>query len=1065
MRREFRLQDAKSDKFWIVSVSGASHTVHFGRAGTKGQQKTKDFESGAAALAAAEKLISAKLKKGYLETQDTGDTAEAAPDPELVAEAASEPNLASEGGPPGPKAPSPKAPGPKAPGPKAPVAKATRTTAPGPEAPDPLAEIAALSPQAWRLAGWRGLPPLEPGRAKPFKRAASLKKLRGLQKNYARDYREAHKLWKKVISTALSRAEAEFWWQALRRLKQREGPDSVAESLERLTSYTPSEEDLASSLPAEPTGHDAAWIGQAAGPDGAFRLLPLLMGPRVFLDSLRASFEGAGIWTRAGAGMRPLVKVLDAFGRHVLPYLSREDLEGFRERLRQDLAGVEDWPIAGSPVAGPVAYYFAGLVGCSEPIADLASSWADDRYRASPQDAWYQGPIRVLFGLAGPGAIVAEARRLGLEPTSPLEFEAWIAATGEAGLEGAAATVLSQPAYVGTDLVKVFGLYRTPSVVPHMIRVRAFRPTANFATKWFPKHPLVVARGYLRLAGGEGGDAAEAVDRLIDLQDEEPELFAAACAAEAPAPEVLALLSASEGEESLSLEDLSVELRRHFAAVAALGPASPKEQAAWLSLRRTPAIRIGESPLGPAGLNLVVRALQASPLEIRPEGPGPDLLAALMGAAEAETLEDFGWSVFQGWLSNGTQSGQKWCLTGLGYLGGDRVVRLLTPLIRAWPGESQHARAVTGLEVLRQIGSDAALGAIAGIAAKVKFRGLKNRAAECMDLIAAGRGLTREQLGDRLVPECGLDAGGQRVFDYGPRRFEFVLGPELKPMVRNEAGKLLKAPPKPGKKDDPELAPRAFADWKIFKKLATDTVKLQVHRLELAMVCGRRWSPEEFQRFFVQHPLLRHLTRSLLWASHAGRSLQPFRLDAAGAYLDAKGSPVDIGSGPIGLVHPLELSAEERSRWDALWDEVEVLAPFPQLDREVFTLPEGSGEAVSLDVGEIVLTPRKLRGVLIGAGWLRGEAQDAGIVSEHVKHFESANLTAILQHEGISVSGYDYWEQAPVERCFFLEGIHEIGACAWVSVNRGIPLQTADPVVLSEVIRDLTFLAEAASEE
>ena len=478
-----------------------------------------------------------------------------------------------------------------------------------------------------------------------------------------------------------------------------------------------------------------------------------------------------------------------------------------------------------------------------------------------------------------------------------------------------------------------------------------------------------------------------------------------------------------------------------------------------------PAIRVEGSPLGPAALNLVLRALQAAPLEIRPKGPGPSLLAALSAAADRESLEDFGWEVFQGWLQNGTQSTQKWCLTGLGYLGGDRVVRLLTPMIRAWPGESQHARAVTGLEVLRQIGSDEALGAIAGIAAKVKFRGLKGRAGECLELIAAGRGLTREQLGDRLVPECGLDPEGQRVFDYGTRRFEFVLGPELKPMVRNQAGKLLKAPPKPGRKDDPQLAPQALADWKLFKKQATDAVKLQVHRLELAMVCGRRWSPEEFQRFFVRHPLLRHLTRSLLWASHAEQPPQPFRLDLAGAYLDVKGSPVDVGAGPIGLVHPLELSAEARGRWDALWDEVEVLSPFPQLEREVFTLPEGSGESISLEVGEIVLTPRKLRGVLIGAGWQRGEPQDAGIVSEHVKHFESANLTAILQHEGISVSGYDYWEPAPVERCFFLEGIHEVWDCAWVSVNRGIPLQSADPVVLSEVIRDLTFLAEAASEE
>ena len=61
----YRYQDGKSDKFWAIKVHGSSHTVHYGRTGTDGQQKTKDFASPAAAKAAAEKLVAQKLKKGY----------------------------------------------------------------------------------------------------------------------------------------------------------------------------------------------------------------------------------------------------------------------------------------------------------------------------------------------------------------------------------------------------------------------------------------------------------------------------------------------------------------------------------------------------------------------------------------------------------------------------------------------------------------------------------------------------------------------------------------------------------------------------------------------------------------------------------------------------------------------------------------------------------------------------------------------------------------------------------------------------------------------------------------
>ena len=50
-------------------------------------------------------------------------------------------------------------------------------------------------------------------------------------------------------------------------------------------------------------------------------------------------------------------------------------------------------------------------------------------------------------------------------------------------------------------------------------------------------------------------------------------------------------------------------------------------------------------------------------------------------------------------------------------------------MVRAWPGESQHQRAVLGLECLRAIGTDVALMQLNGIAQKLSFKGLKARAA------------------------------------------------------------------------------------------------------------------------------------------------------------------------------------------------------------------------------------------------------------------------------------------------------------------------------------------------
>ena len=51
---------------------------------------------------------------------------------------------------------------------------------------------------------------------------------------------------------------------------------------------------------------------------------------------------------------------------------------------------------------------------------------------------------------------------------------------------------------------------------------------------------------------------------------------------------------------------------------------------------------------------------------------------------------------------------------------------------------------------------------LSGIAEKVKFKALQQRAREAMDEIAAAKGMTKAELEDRIVPDCGLDEHGSR---------------------------------------------------------------------------------------------------------------------------------------------------------------------------------------------------------------------------------------------------------------------------------------------------------------
>jgi predicted DNA-binding WGR domain protein len=71
--RRFEMVEGNASKFWEVSVSDCALTVNFGRIGTAGQAKTKEFDEPAEARKERDKLIKEKTRKGYAEV----DAAEA----------------------------------------------------------------------------------------------------------------------------------------------------------------------------------------------------------------------------------------------------------------------------------------------------------------------------------------------------------------------------------------------------------------------------------------------------------------------------------------------------------------------------------------------------------------------------------------------------------------------------------------------------------------------------------------------------------------------------------------------------------------------------------------------------------------------------------------------------------------------------------------------------------------------------------------------------------------------------------------------------------------------------
>ena len=68
-KRYFEFKDAKSHKFWEVSVSAKKVNIRYGKVGTDGQTSVKELSTPAEAKAHAEKQAAGKVKKGYKEAK------------------------------------------------------------------------------------------------------------------------------------------------------------------------------------------------------------------------------------------------------------------------------------------------------------------------------------------------------------------------------------------------------------------------------------------------------------------------------------------------------------------------------------------------------------------------------------------------------------------------------------------------------------------------------------------------------------------------------------------------------------------------------------------------------------------------------------------------------------------------------------------------------------------------------------------------------------------------------------------------------------------------------------
>ncbi|MFF4950501.1 DUF4132 domain-containing protein [Streptomyces chattanoogensis] len=550
---------------------------------------------------------------------------------------------------------------------------------------------------------------------------------------------------------------------------------------------------------------------------------------------------------------------------------------------------------------------------------------------------------------------------------------------------------------------------------------------------WFRRHAAAAARALVPAALGRAGKArrqAEAALRLLVSQGDAE-----------------AVRSAARGYGDKATAALDVFLDRDPLDV---DPSRVRDGAGYRDLHLLPRVLLRDRrhvlPVSAVG-HLVTMLLMSEPDE---PYAGVEVVKE---ACDPESLAELGWALFQPpyALNVRPPSPDDWSLTALGLIGDDETVRALTPLIRSWPGDGGHNASVAGLNVLAAIGTDVALTHLNGIAQKSKYGGIQRRAQQKISELARERGLTADELADRLVPGLDLDESGSMTLDYGRRRFTVGFDEQLKPYVADETGKRLRTLPKPGVRDDQDLAPAAHKRFAALKKDLRTVAADQIRRLERAMVTQRRWTTAEFRELIVGHPLLWHIARRLVWVTDDGRS---FRLAEDRTLADVHDDTLTLtDTARVGIAHPLHL-AGTLDAWTEVFADYELLQPFDQLARPAYPLTDDERTAEELKrFADRTVPTVKVLG-MERRGWERGTAEDNGIQCWISRALPGGRAAVVSLDPGIAVGHPDYWPEQRITGVRLADGTEPARRIG----SRPLSFGTLDPVTASEILADLTDL-------
>jgi len=348
------------------------------------------------------------------------------------------------------------------------------------------------------------------------------------------------------------------------------------------------------------------------------------------------------------------------------------------------------------------------------------------------------------------------------------------------------------------------------------------------------------------------------------------------------------------------------------------------------------------------------------------------------------------------------------------------------------------------------------VGALSRLKRRLKRPGEVKAVEKALTALAAARAMTAGELEEIGLPDYGLDAAGMLEVAVGPATAVLSVtdANTLETIWRDVDGKRLSGPPAAVKEGHAD----ALKALKARAKEVAETLAAQRLRLERLYLGDREWSFAVWRARYVDEPLVANLTRRLIWAFRlSDQWVAAFLQD--GVACDASGAPI-AGLGDetrVRFWHPMQSTTAEVIAWRRRLAALGVTQPFKQAYREIYVLTDAERATATYSnrFAAHIIDQYRFRALCQARGWncpAYGGWDEGGRLPH--KKIAERGLQIELFVEPV--------ETTMDEQSFRFHHLSTDQARFTSLAGEPIPLETIDPILFSELMRDIDLFVGVA---